>query len=203
MKKNVLIVLVLVSVLIVFGLIIYDKPFVKQLQGVVKNSINTSKYIVKEGNLIKTRVRAPKGYKRVQYAENSFQEYLRNYPLKPYGSPIINYNDTEYFAQNWHEAILDVPVPKNGLQQCADALMRMRAEYLWKHNRKNEIGFNFTSGDYCSWNKYAKGYRPKIKGSKVTFHKKAKSDHSKINFYKYLNLIYTYAGTLSLYTDTI
>ncbi len=35
----------------------------------------------------------------------------------------------------------------------------------------------------------------------MTFHKTASADHSKTNFYKYLNLIYTYSGTLSLYHE--
>ena len=92
-------------------------------------------------------------------------------------------------------------MPSNGLQQCADALIRIRAEYLWQSNQKNKIGFNFTSGHYCSWKKYAEGYRPKIKGNKVSFHKTASANSSKNNFYNYLNLIYMYAGTQSLYTE--
>ena len=62
-------------------------------------------------------------------------------------------------------------------------------------------GIDFTSGDYCSWVKYAEGYRPKINGNKVSFIKTANANRSKDNFYKYLNLIYTYSGTLSLYNE--
>ncbi len=177
------------------------KMVANHVKGVVATIITKPDYISIEGDSISTRVLVPEGYKRVSYDSSSFQEYLRQYPLKPYGSKIINYDDSEYFAQNWHEAILEVPVPSNGLQQCADALMRIRSEYLWDQNRKDEIGFNFTSGHYCSWTKYAEGYRPKIKGNKVTFHKTASSNHSKTNFYKYLNLIYTYAGTLSMHNE--
>ena len=150
---------------------------------------------------LKDRVQIPDGYKRIKYPKDSFQEYVQNYTLEPYGSPIINYDGSEYFAQNIHEAILEIPVPKNGLQQCADALMRIRSEYLWEQHRRDEIGFKFTSGHYCSWRQYADGFRPKIKGNKVSFHKTAKSDSSKTNFYRFLNLIYTYAGTLSLYNE--
>ena len=114
---------------------------------------------------------------------------------------IINYDDTQYYWQAGHVGVLDIPVPKNGLQQCADALIRIRSEYLWDTNRKDEIGFNFTSGHYCSWQKYAEGYRPKINGNKVTFNKTASENHSKANFYKYLNLIYMYSVTLSLYNE--
>lgn len=196
MKKYVVSLIVIV-VVVVF----YNTSKGKMITNHVKGVVTKPDYINAEGDSISTRVIVPDGYKRVVYKDGSFQEYLRHYQLKPYGSKIINYDDSEYFAQDWHEAILEIPVPSNGLQQCADALMRIRSEYLWKQNRKDEIGFNFTSGHYCSWSRYAQGYRPKIKGNKVTFHKTARANHSKTNFYKYLNLIYTYAGTLSMHSE--
>ncbi len=201
MKKVGILIIVAVILFLVFKDSIKVKRVANHIKGAVVNTITTPNFIYKDGDSISSRVLVPKGYKRVSYKTGSFQEYLRHYKLKPYGTKIINYDNSEYFAQNWHDAILEVPVPSNGLQQCADALMRIRSEYLWSQNRKNEIGFNFTSGHYCSWIKYADGYRPKIKGNKVTFHKTAASNHSKTNFYKYLNLIYTYAGTLSMHSE--
>lgn len=174
---------------------------VKSSVNLVINSTTSSNLINKDSVTISSRVNLPEGFKRVNYPKESFQEYLRNYKLKPFGSKIINYDDSEYFWQRGHIGILDVPVPKNGLQQCADALIRIRSEYLWNKNKKENIGFNFTSGHYCSWINYAKGYRPKINGNKVSFHKTAKADYTKTNFYKYLNLIYTYSGTLSLFYE--
>ncbi len=150
---------------------------------------------------IRSRVNLPKGFERVFYPEGSFEAYLRNYKLKPYGSKIINYDASEYSWQGGHIGILQVPVPNNGLQQCADALIRIRSEYLWETDRREEIGFKFTSGHYCSWSKYAEGYRPKINGNKVTFHKTAAVNHSDENLYNYLNLIYMYSGTLSLFNE--
>ncbi|WP_040247771.1 DUF4846 domain-containing protein [Psychroserpens mesophilus] len=161
----------------------------------------TPNLINKDSLTIFTRVNVPEGYQRVPYPKESFQEYLRNYSLKPFGSKIINYDESHYFWQGGHIGILEIPVPENGLQQCADALIRIRSEYLWDHNRKAEIGFNFTSGHYCLWTNYAEGYRPKINGNKVNFYKTAKTNHSKENFYNYLNLIYMYSGTLSLFNE--
>jgi len=201
MKKFFLIIILIVIAVFVFITTSKGKHFTNHLKGVIKNIVSTPDYIHKEGDAISTRVLLPEGYHRKAYPNGSFQEYLRQYPLKKHGSSIINFDGSKYFAQHWHDAILEVPVPTNGLQQCADALMRLRAEYLWDQNRKNEIGFNFTSGHYCSWKKYAEGFRPKINGNKVTFHKTAPPNASKANFYKYLNLIYTYAGTLSLHTE--
>ncbi len=197
MKKILLVILALVVV----GAFAYQFKPVKKSVEIISSAIKTPDLVNKDSLTIQSRVNIPVGFKRVEYVKGSFQEYLRNYELKPFGSKIINYDDSQYFWQSGHVGVLEIPVPKNGLQQCADALIRVRSEYLWDNNRKDEIGFNFTSGHYCSWSKYAEGYRPKIDGNKVSFHKTATKDHSKTNFYKYLNLIYTYSGTLSLYNE--
>lgn len=201
MKKLVFVLLLLVILIVFIRINPKGKSFSNQIKGVVTSTLNLPDNIHKKGDSIVTRVKAPKGFNRVTYAKESFQAYLRNYKLKAYGSPIINFDGSAYFAQDWHDAILEIPVPKNGLQQCADALMRIRAEYLWEQNRKDEIGFKFTSGHYCSWEKYANGFRPKIKGNKVSFHKTATANNTKTNFYKYLNLIFMYAGTASLHAE--
>lgn len=197
MKKGLLIIVILGA--LVFAAFQFTP--VQQKVKHIASAVKVTDHINKDKLTIASRVKVPEGYKRVSYAEGSFQDYLRNYKLKPHGSKIINYDNSEYFWQLGHIGILDIPVPRNGLQQCADALIRVRSEYLWDNNRKDEIGFNFTSGHYCSWKKYAEGYRPKIKGNEVSFHKTASKDTSKSNFYKYLNLIYTYSGTLSLYHE--
>ncbi len=196
MKKSLLTFFVILTlVLLAYQL----KPkTITHLVNAISKKVNN---IDKDSLTIASRVNQPKGYKRVTYPKGSFQEYLRKYKLKPFGSKIINYDNTEYFWQKGHIGVLDILVPKNGLQQCADALIRIRSEYLWDTNRKNDIGFNFTSGHYCSWIKYAEGFRPKIKGNKVTFSKTASVNHTKNNFYKYLNLIYMYSGTLSMYHE--
>lgn len=193
--KKLIIITVLLSA---FFVLAYQYRPVKQITNAV---IAPTNYINKQGMTVKDRVVVPKGYKRLGYRTGSFQEYINNYKLKPYGAKVINYDGSLYFNQIGHYGVLEVPVPKKGLQQCADALMRLRSEYLWDTNQKDKIGFNFTSGHYCSWKRYAEGYRPKIKGNKVTFYKIANADSSKKNFYKYLTLIYTFAGTKSLYAE--
>ncbi|NQX86370.1 MAG: DUF4846 domain-containing protein [Flavobacteriaceae bacterium] len=194
-------ILLLIGVIVVF---LFGTLQVIPLENDIKQlsiAINVDDHINRDQLTIASRVKPPQGYKRLNYPEGSFQNYLRNYLLKPFGTVIVNYDGSEYYWQQGHIGILDIPVPKHGLQQCADALIRVRSEYLWEQNRKDEIGFNFTSGHYCSWLKYAEGYRPIIQGNKVTFHKTASMDSSKTNFYKYLNLIYLYSGTLSLYEE--
>lgn len=201
MRKSIILIATILSVFFLIRTNSKGKQITNHLKGIVKNTISKPSYINESGDSISTRVRVPEGFKRVTYPKGSFEEYLRNYKLKKYGTPIINFDGSEYFAQHWHDAILEIPVPKNGLQQCADALMRIRAEYLWNKNLQHKIGFKFTSGHYCSWKQYAEGYRPKINGSKVKFLKTTNANYSKSNFYNYLNLIFTYAGTASLHAE--
>ena len=199
MKKLVFILLSIAGIILIVKLMLPKQT--KQVVNLAKIALIQPNYINKEGKTVINRVKLPEGYTRKTYAKNSFQYYIQNYSLKPFGTKVINYDGSEYFYQQGHIGILELPVPSNGLQQCADALIRLRAEYLWNTNQKNKIGFEFTSGHYCSWQKYAQGYRPKIKENKVSFHKTAKANASKANFYKYLNLIFTYSGTLSLYNE--
>lgn len=72
----------------------------------VKGSITKPNLINKDSLTIKSRVNLPEGYSRVNYPDGSFQDYLRNYKLKPYGSKIINYDNSEYFWQGGHIGIL-------------------------------------------------------------------------------------------------
>ena len=199
--KKVLIVFVVLLGIVFCGSYFITPKKTKTLKNTIATVFTSPSYIKKKGNTVIDRVKIPEGYTRVKYAEASFQSFIQNYALKNYGTEVINYDGSKYFYQSGHIGVLDLSVPKNGLQQCADALIRLRSEYLWKTNQKNKIGFEFTSGHYCSWRKYAEGYRPIVKGNKVTFHKTAKSSYTKANFYNYLNLIYTYSGTLSLYTE--
>lgn len=199
MKK--IIVLALVLLAVILGLNFSKKGKVVK-SAMVAYGTPTS-LINKKARTINTRIATPQGYTRISPAQATFSYYIHNYKLKPFKAQVINYDGNPYWYQAGHVGVLDVPVPSNGLQQCADALIRIRSEYLWNTNRKDEIGFKFTSGHYCSWIKYALGYRPKINGNKVTFSKTAAVNHSKENFYKYLNLIYTYAGTYSLSQELI
>ena len=103
-------------------------------------------------NTLKERFSAPDGYSWVDEKPDSFGYYLENFPLKKYGSPILKYDGTEIATQNLHEAIFDIDTGNKDLQQCADALIRLRAEYLFKTKKFDEIKFHFTSGDLMTWN---------------------------------------------------
>ncbi len=89
-------------------------------------------------------------------------------------------------------------IGKRDLQQCADAVIRLRAEYLWQTERFEDIHFNFTNGFNAAYSKWRAGYRIRINGNQVSWVKRSASATSYAEFRKYLNMVFAYAGTLSL-----
>jgi len=85
----------------------------------------------------------PAGYVRENYADSSFAQWLRQAPLKK-DNRVYLYNGELKRNQQAQFAVLDVPVGHKDLQQCADAIMRLRAEYYF--SRKEYEKINFTSG---------------------------------------------------------
>lgn len=147
---------------------------------------------------IRSRIRPPAGYVRTEVADDSFADWLRHIPLKPGKPDVLLYNGQPKGYQGAHHRVIDMDVGTRDLQQCADAVMRLRAEYLFSQKEWDKISFNFTSGDACAWDKWRQGYRPKFSGNKVSFSKTAKADDSYKNFKSYLIMVYSYAGTASL-----
>ncbi|MCU0430217.1 MAG: DUF4846 domain-containing protein [Cytophagaceae bacterium] len=144
------------------------------------------------------RVSAPPGYSRPLAPNGSYTQWLREFPVKP-GKPFVElYNGSHKIYQEGHCLVLDIDVGKQDLQQCADAVMRFRAEYLFSTQQYQKIKFSFTSGDVCAWSEWKKGMRPQITNNKVLWKKTAQEDGSYKNFRSYLNMVFQYAGSASL-----
>ena len=60
------------------------------------------------------------------------------------------------------------------------------------------IVFHFTSGDAAEWPRWRDGFRPQVRGNRVTWSRSAERDRSYANFRKYLDAVFTYCGTASL-----
>lgn len=144
------------------------------------------------------RIAPPTGFVRKPAAKGSFAQWLRSLPVRP-GRPQVSLHDGRLKGnQTAHHVVLDVDVGGKDLQQCADATMRLRAEYLRAADRADDICFRFTSGHAASWSKWRDGERPKVKGSKVKWQKTASKDGGYGNFRRYLDKVFMFAGTHSL-----
>lgn len=149
------------------------------------------------GKILLERFREPDGFVRMDLDSLSFGFYLRHLPLKPDGAEVHLFDGSIKYSKVW-EAVVDMDVGNRDLQQCADAVMRLWAEYLWEINQKDKIHFNFTNGFRVDYAKWRQGYRIHVSGNKTNWYKATSPDDSYKSFRKYMNIIFNYAGSLSL-----
>ena len=160
---------------------------------------NTNTYawlkVYEEKNSIFFRLLPTEGYNRKMLEKGSFGDWLRFVELKEGTSEVHLYNGGLKNDQSVHYAVINMDVGNKDLQQCADAVMRLRAEYLFSVKKYDQIHFNYTSGDKVSFTDWYNGRRPVIKGSKVMFltdGKKVKPTYQV--FREYMDNIFNYCS---------
>jgi len=133
------------------------------------------------GNALE-RFECPPGFKRSAADSTSFAFYLRNLPLKPYGSEVKLFDGRLKPAEGVYAAVVDMEISDRDLQQCADAVMRLRGEFLFKQKRYREIEFRFL-GD----------------GKMHRYLDYAGNDRSYKTFRRYMDHVFAFANTASLF----
>lgn len=134
--------------------------------------------ITADAGSLAQRITPPSGFERVSVPPDSWAAWLRGLPLKSSNVPVLLYTGAPKWRQDVHAAVIDIDVGRRDLQQCADAIMRLRGEWLFASNRKKEIAFNYTDG------------------KRRRFSSRRKLDYA--SFKKYMTLVFAYAGTYSL-----
>lgn len=147
-------------------------------------SISNHIIINKNGSSIAERFTPPEGFTRCRIPTQSFQEYLRNLPLKAHGEKVHYFDGSLKNPGNIYMAVIDMEISNRDLQQCADAVMRLKGEYHFQKNEFAQIHFNFLSD-----------------GEARYFIDYAGSDHSYQTFLKYMDYIFAFANTASLYHE--
>ncbi|WP_052752906.1 DUF4846 domain-containing protein [Kordia zhangzhouensis] len=146
-----------------------------------KETILQKSVINPEGKTIEERFNTPDNYNRVILKENHFGSYLRKLPLKPIASKVMYFDGRAKNNMNVYISVVDMEIGTRDLQQCADAVMRLRGEFLFEQQRLQDIHFTFVSD-----------------GKPRYFLKYAKGDYSYKKFRRYMNYIFAYANTASL-----
>lgn len=157
-----------------------------------------SDLINEEGRTVGERFIVPAGYTRTEAVEGSFTSFLRKLPLKPHNAKVKLYNGQLKSNQDAHVAVIDIDPGDRDLQQCADAIIRIRAEYLYKKQVYDSIHFNFTNGFRADYSKWVRGYRIKVEGNRAYWEKSAAPSNTYDDLRRYLDIVFAYAGTLSL-----
>jgi len=106
-------------------------------------AIAAAPVIAVQGKTLQERFSVPEGYSRVTARNTSFAAWLRQLPLRPDGTEVHLYNGAIKANKNAYCAVVDMDIGKQDLQQCADAVMRLRGEYLYSRQNWHELGFMF------------------------------------------------------------
>lgn len=164
-------------------------------------SKESEQFINEDGMTLESRILTPFGYHRTQVEEGSLGDFLHQYPMKAYGSKVHLFDGSEKYNQSAHISVFDLPIENYDLQQCADSVIRMYAEYFWNTKQYDRIAFHYTSGFLAEYPKWREGNRIKVDGNTVKWVKSAGYDDSYECFVAYLKNVFSYAGTLSMYCE--
>jgi hypothetical protein len=114
----------------------------------------------------------PPGATRV--VADAFGAHVRALPLLPAGSPVLTFDGRAVEMQA--SRVIDLPLPAVDLQQCADSILRVRAE--WERAEGRSPAYHYTDGTLFRWADWRGSWE------------------------SWLLQLYRYAGTMSLPRDT-
>lgn len=123
---------------------------------------------------IESAIAPPPGFARIPLGSDTFGAWLRGLPLLADGAPVLLHTGKPKPMQWGYLAVVDLDVGTSDLQQCADSIMRLRAEYLWSVGRQRDIAFNTGKG-------------------RMTWQGKGRPA-----FAQYLRQVFSYAGTATM-----
>ena len=151
-------------------------------------------------NNIETRFDPPVGYERIY--DDNYSKFLRQFPLKT-NNEVKYYNGDSKINYNIWAAVFDYDIGTLDLHQCADAVIYMRANYLYKYNFIDKLHFNFTSGFTAYYKDWLLNYY-KVNGNNVWLQRRNNNLIDSFGiFKKWLRQIWMYAGTYSLEKELI
>jgi uncharacterized protein DUF4846 len=158
------------------------------------------------GDRLEQRFVPPDGFVRAPVAAGSFGAWLRDLPLEASGAPVLSHRGAVILPPDHRHlaAVVAIDIGAQDLQQCADSVIRLHAEWQWSRGRRDE-SYRAASGAEMPFARWASGERITVSGpggSKLTWAPAAKADDSHQAFRAYLDNVFGWANTVSLARDT-
>lgn len=173
----------------------------KQEEEVISNEVISM--IDSSGTTLDTRINTPVGFTRIPSVPSELTGFLRGLSLKEAGSEVLLYDGLPKEYQDGHVGIFNLDIGDRDLQQCADSIMRIYAEYYWSIEAYDKIAFHLTNGFLMEYTKWRDGNRLVVDGNDVSWNKSKEYDASYDTFNNYLMNVFIYAGTLSLSEESV
>jgi hypothetical protein len=157
-------------------------------------------FIDAAGQTVETRIVTPPGYERVSADENSFTAFLRTLQVLPDGSLVRYYDGSVKPNNDTYVAVVNLDVGLGDLQQAAEMCMRLRGEYLFRHQKYDKIAFSIMNNKRIFYTDWVKGLKIVIDGK--SYWTKTDTDIDRYRtFRRYLDFIFTHADIETLNND--
>jgi len=140
----------------------------------------------------------PPGFARVAVVEDGFASWLRHLPLAPAGTTVLLHDGRPLLDQSIIAAVIDIDTGISDLQQCADAIMRLRTEFLYSRGLIGAIGFALINGESYPFTAYGRGVTPRQNGDEIQWESAKPRGASHGDLRRYLDLLFGFASTRSL-----
>ncbi len=153
---------------------------------------------------LEQRFPPPAGATRVALDPGSFGAWLRRLPLFPSGTAVVSFSGQTILPPA-HEnlaAVVAIDVSPSDLQQCADSIIRLHAEWAWSIGRRDQ-SYRSAAGPSMPWERWRTGARMKASGQSLEWvggtDERPISRHG--DFRQYLDAVFMFANTGSLARD--
>jgi hypothetical protein len=106
----------------------------------------------------------------VKLDAQSFYAFLRTLPLAAPHTPVLSYHGDVIRASDHPNvaAVIAIDIGRRDLQQCADAIIRLHAEYRYARGNRDHV-YRAASGTKLSFARYAAGDRLRVDGNNLAF----------------------------------
>jgi hypothetical protein len=148
---------------------------------------------------LEDRFPPPSGYSRVALTAGTFGAWLRRLPLAAPDTLVKSYAGGVLYEPGHPNiaAVVAIDPGTADLQQCADSVIRLHAEWQWSQG-KREMTWRAAAGT-MPYQRWVNGDKPVAKGASLTWESgKARPRDNHSSFRKYLDAVFMFANTGSL-----
>ncbi len=148
---------------------------------------------------LRERFAAPAGFDRVKLESGSFGAWLRELPLTHPSAPVRAFDGSLLLPADDRRiaAVAAIDVGKADLQQCADAVMRLHAEWSWSRGRR-DMSYRAASGLMLPFERWSRGERIQANGASIAWVPGGGRVDDHAGFRKYLDAVFAWSNTVSL-----
>lgn len=155
---------------------------------------------------LEQRFPTPEGSARVDVDADSYAAWLRALPIRLDRRTVEDYRGrTLPFSGRWSAGVVPLDVGERDLQQCADTVLRLHAEWLWSMGDDAALRYHFTSGDESRFEDWLAGRRQVVEGNAVRTAEPGEFPtlgRDRAALRGWLDQVFMYAGTRSLALDS-